>query len=87
MLDKAKALFFVDEKCVFGNLKDVDIILGNFREEAVNDKDFISLADYIRTASLSKTRLYLLIKNIYLYLFSLYLTLTFSLQLKPINVN
>ena len=50
----------------------MDINLGNFREEAVNDEDFTSLADYIRTASFSKTRLYLQNKNIYLHLFSLY---------------
>ena len=53
----------MDEKCVFGNLKDIDINLGHFCEEAVNDEDFTSLTDYIRTASFSKTRLYLLTKN------------------------
>ena len=50
ILDKAKSLFFVDEKCVFGNLNDMDINLGNFREETVSDEDFTSLADYIKTA-------------------------------------
>ena len=50
ILDKAKSLFFVDEKCVFGNLNDMDINLGNFREETVSDEDFTSMADYIKTA-------------------------------------
>ena len=38
----------------------MDINPGNFREKAVNDDDFTSLAEYIRTASFSKTRLYLI---------------------------
>ena len=59
ILDKAKSLFFVDEKCVFGNLND----LGNYREKAVNDEHFTSLADYIKKTSFSKTRLYLLTKE------------------------
>ena len=63
IFDKAKALFFVDEKCVFGHLRDMHINLGNFCEEADNDEEFTSLADYIRTASFSKTRLYLQTKN------------------------
>ena len=41
----------------------MDINLGNFHEEAVNDEGFTSLTDYIRTASFLKTRLYLLTKN------------------------
>ena len=63
ILDKAKSLFFIDKKCVFDNLNDMDINLGNFREEAVNDEHFTSLADYIKTTSFSKTRLYLLTKE------------------------
>ena len=63
ILDKAKSLFFVDEKCVFGNLNDMDINLGKFREEAVNDEHFTSLADCVKTTSFSKTRLYLLTKE------------------------
>ena len=63
ILDKTKSLFFIDEKYAFSNLKDMDINLGNFLEEEINDEDFTSLADYIKTASLSKTRLYLLSKK------------------------
>ena len=63
ILDKAKSLFFVDGKCVFGILNDMDINFGNFREEAASDEDFTSLADYIETASFSKMWLYLLTKK------------------------
>ena len=32
ILNKAKSLFLLDEKCVFGNLNDMDINLGNFKK-------------------------------------------------------
>ena len=63
ILGKAKSLFFVYEKCVFGNLNHMDINLGNFLEEVVSHGDFTSLVDYIKTASFSKTWPYLLTKK------------------------
>ena len=55
ILDKAKPFLLVDEKSMFGKIKDMDNNLGNFCKEDVHDEDFSSLVDYIKSASFLKT--------------------------------
>ena len=64
LLDKMKDLFFVNGKSCFGKVSNFRFCLGNFKGDRILDESSFHLANYIKLHKLSKTRLYLLSKEI-----------------------
>ena len=63
-LSTCKELFFPEGISKFGKLSNMDVKLGNFKREVIEDVYAFNLANYIKANKLTKIRLYIMTKKL-----------------------
>ena len=64
ILSTCKELFFPEGISKFGKLSNMDVTLGNFKREVIEDVYAFNIANYIKANKLTKTRLYIMTKKL-----------------------